>query len=497
VSATTGIVLSGRYRLEHLIAAGGMGEVWRAHDETLGRAVAVKLMHAQLSAEPGFLARFRGEARNTAALSHPGIATVHDYGEVPADGGATRAYLVMELVEGRPLSDVLESAGRLPADRVLDLVAQVASALTVAHAAGVVHRDIKPANLLVRPDGRVVVTDFGIARTVGAAGSLTVTGEVMGTASYLAPEQAAGRPPMPATDVYALGVVAYECLAGRRPFDGGNPVMIALAHLRDTAPPLPADVPAPARALVERAMAKDPADRYASATALVQAARAAVRAAAPAGPPVTPGTTTRLPSAAASGRAPRAAVGHASVPGVPPPVPATAAPRSGALLRRPSALVSGVAAGVVIALLLGVGITSLLHRSAGSAADVAGGAASPAVASQSPAAARSGRAPATVAVRSTTPAPAPAPVLTLRPADYVGLTAAQARAKLERLDLRVAERAAADRGWPGRVVGLSPTRVRAGDTVTLSVAAWSRNGPKADRGKGKNKGDDEDQQGDD
>ncbi|MCW2608843.1 MAG: serine/threonine protein kinase, partial [Cryptosporangiaceae bacterium] len=315
MTATIGTVLGGRYRLDRLIATGGMGEVWRGHDEILGRAVAVKVMLPQLSRQPGFVERFRAEARHTAALSHPGIATVYDYGESePAEGsGATSAYLVMELIEGQSLADLLESAGRLPADRTLDLVAQVSAALQAAHAAGVVHRDVKPANLLVRPDGTVVVTDFGIARSAGAASGLTMTGEVMGTAGYLAPEQAEGKPATAATDVYSLGVVAYQCLAGHRPFDGDTPVNIALAHLRDVPPPLPADVPAGARALVERTMAKSPADRYPSAAALAEAARAVATGQASATPTVLGALApTGLLPRPTNGPVPRAGVGQAA-----------------------------------------------------------------------------------------------------------------------------------------------------------------------------------------
>ncbi|MDP9417865.1 MAG: serine/threonine protein kinase, partial [Actinomycetota bacterium] len=229
-----------------------MGEVWRARDEVLGRDVAVKVLRAELAGDASFTARFRAEARHTAALAHAGIAQIYDYGE---DG--ERPYLVMELVPGEPLSAVLARRGRLGAPETLAVVEQVAVALQVAHDAGVVHRDVKPGNLLVKPDGDVVVTDFGIARAPDSA-SITQTGLVVGTAHYLSPEQAAGRPAGPASDVYALGIVAYECLAGRRPFLEGPPVAIALAHVRQDPPPLPDDVPAPVRELVARCLDKEP-----------------------------------------------------------------------------------------------------------------------------------------------------------------------------------------------------------------------------------------------
>jgi serine/threonine protein kinase len=467
----TGTVLGGRYRLDRLIATGGMGEVWRGHDELLGRTVAVKVMLPQLSRSPGFVERFRGEARHTAGLSHPGIATVYDYGESePAEGsGATSAYLVMELVEGQSLADLLESAGRLPADRTLDLVAQVAAALAAAHARGVVHRDVKPANLLVRPDGTVVVTDFGIARSASAAAGLTMTGEVMGTAAYLAPEQAEGKPATGAADVYSLGVVAYQCLAGRRPFDGDTPLTIALAHLRQTPPPLPADVPAAARAVVERAMAKDPADRHPSATALAEAARAAATRQVPVRPSP---TRTELPPTAQVSRA--SVVGYASVPPrvatAPLDTPARGTTRVRALvpaLLRTPPLAAGVVAGVVFALLLGLGITSVL--TAGSrATDTAGAKTSPASTLTSPSPTRSPVAETVVARRTTSP------YLTLRAADYVGRPVAAARTKLAALGLRVTEEQQS--GWrygAGTVAAVSPTRVQRGGTVKVVVSKGS------------------------
>ncbi|HEV7755646.1 MAG TPA: protein kinase [Mycobacteriales bacterium] len=497
MTATTGTVLGGRYRLDRLIATGGMGEVWRGHDEILGRAVAVKVMLPQLSRQPGFVERFRAEARHTAALSHPGIATVYDYGESePAEGsGATSAYLVMELIEGQSLADLLESAGRLPADRTLDLVAQVSAALQAAHAAGVVHRDVKPANLLVRPDGTVVVTDFGIARSAGAASGLTMTGEVMGTAGYLAPEQAEGKPATAATDVYSLGVVAYQCLAGHRPFDGDTPVNIALAHLRDAPPPLPADVPAGARALVERTMAKSPADRYPSAAALAEAARAAATGQAPATPTVLGALApTGLLPRPTNGPVPRAGVGRAAAGQAAVGTATVAAPVPAPRRRTPSPLVAGAAAGVVFALLLGLGITSLL-TSGSRTDDVARPVTSPAaVTTSSPSPSR-----ASGTVVAQTPV---SPYLTLRAADYVGHPATTARAKLTALGLRVSEER--QPGWryrSGIVAAVSPTRVKRGGTVKLVVATGNSTGSgnsagwqkrdKRNRDYGDDQGDDE------
>ncbi len=270
-AASPNTILDNRYRLDGRIAAGGMGEVWRGLDQTLGRPVAVKLLRPEYASDESFLVRFRGEARHAARLSHPGVASVYDYGEVATADDYPTAYLVMELVEGEPLSAALHREKRLSPERMLDILGQAADALQAAHALGVVHRDVKPGNLLLRPDGAVKVTDFGIARAVDAA-PLTATGIMMGTAYYVSPEQASGRPVTPASDVYSLGVVAYECLAGRRPFDDRNPIVVVMAHQQDTPPPLPTDIPYQVRALVESAMAKDPARRPSSAGAFARTA---------------------------------------------------------------------------------------------------------------------------------------------------------------------------------------------------------------------------------
>jgi len=254
MSVRPGTRLDGRYRLSDRLAYGGMGEVWRATDEVLSRTVAVKILRPELAEDEAFVRRFRAEARTTSGLPHNGIAAVYDYGEtrVGADGQSPAsaedrdadpvAYLVMELVPGEALSSTLSRDGALGSDRTLDLVAQAGRALHAAHQRGVIHRDIKPANLMVTPDGRVKVTDFGIARPLDHE-PLTATGQVMGTAHYLAPELAKGYDASPLSDVYALGVVAYECLAGHRPFEGDNQVAVALAHLNEQPPPLPGQAP--------------------------------------------------------------------------------------------------------------------------------------------------------------------------------------------------------------------------------------------------------------
>jgi serine/threonine protein kinase len=264
-------LLAGRYRLTDRIAAGGMGEVWRGEDQLLNRAVAVKLLPTGRAGDESFLARFRAEARYAASLSHSGIARVYDYGESSEFGGA---YLIMELVNGEPLSAILARAGRLSADATLDIVSQAARALDAAHQAGIVHRDIKPGNLLVAAGGTTKITDFGIATAVRAtqATHLTQTGMVMGTAMYVSPEQATGAPVNDASDIYSLGVVAYECLAGHPPFTASEPLAIAYAHKHEPVPALPPDVPEPVSELVYDMLAKTPEERPASARAVADRA---------------------------------------------------------------------------------------------------------------------------------------------------------------------------------------------------------------------------------
>ena len=265
---TQGVSFGGRYELDSRIAIGGMGEVWEATDHVIGRTVAIKILKDEYMGDPGFLERFRAEARHAALVNHEGIASVFDYGE---ENGS--AFLVMELVPGEALSTILEREGSLPTDKTLDIVAQTASALQAAHAAGLVHRDIKPGNLLITPDGRVKITDFGIARIADQV-PLTATGQVMGTVQYLSPEQASGHAASPATDIYSLGIVAYELLAGRRPFTGESQVAIAMAQINDTPPPLPETVADPVQRFVMSMIAKKPEERPASTSAVARAATA-------------------------------------------------------------------------------------------------------------------------------------------------------------------------------------------------------------------------------
>ncbi|HSS90766.1 MAG TPA: protein kinase [Streptosporangiaceae bacterium] len=236
-----------------------MGEVWRATDLVLGRPVAVKLLRTEYAQHPEVLARFRAEARHAGSVSNPGIAQVYDYGE---DGAAASPYLVLELVDGPSLARVLAGGPLAPAD-AMDVIAQAAAGLQAAHAAGLVHRDIKPGNLLVGPSGQVKITDFGIAHAAWSA-PITQTGALVGTPAYLAPERVVGGPATPASDLYSLGVVGYQCLTGAVPFEG-IPYEVTAAHRHRTLPPLPPAVPAEVAELILDLTARDPADRPASA----------------------------------------------------------------------------------------------------------------------------------------------------------------------------------------------------------------------------------------
>ena len=260
-----------RYRLQLRIAIGGMGEVWQAEDELILRQVAIKILKEEYLSDSNFLERFRSEARSAALVEHEGIAKVFDYGE---DTGS--AYLVMELVPGESMSRLLEREKKLSEIKVLDIIAQTSRALAAAHARGLVHRDIKPGNLLITPDDKVKITDFGIAR-VGDQVPLTKTGQVMGTVQYLAPEQATGKTSTSATDLYSLGVVAYEALAGKRPFTGENQMAIAMAHINEMPPALPESIDPRVQNLVLSCLAKKPTQRPESATSLAIRAEALLR----------------------------------------------------------------------------------------------------------------------------------------------------------------------------------------------------------------------------
>jgi serine/threonine-protein kinase len=276
-----GSMLGDRYVLTRSIAGGGMGEVWIAIDRRLDREVAVKVLRSEFGRDELTRQRFRFEAQAAARLASSGIASVFDYGEEPADEGNDRAYIVMELVHGESLEERVRRADHLSVEETLDFIGQAAAGLQVAHDHGLVHRDIKPGNLLVRTDGIVKLTDFGIARALDAS-SLTQTGTLVGTVRYMSPEQLSGQGASPASDIYALGIVAYFCLAGHTPFDHDESMAVAMAHVHDPLPALPRHVPTEVAELVSRMLAKDPASRPASAADVAREAEALSKAAPPA-----------------------------------------------------------------------------------------------------------------------------------------------------------------------------------------------------------------------
>lgn len=297
-----GSVVADRYELRERLGAGGSGAVYRAHDRVLGRDVAIKRMHPGIDEDAR--ARLRVEARLTGLLAHPGLARLHDFGEEPGDpsGGGPTPYLVMEYVDGVPLRDVLRAEGPVAPDRVMGIVAELADALAVAHAAGIVHRDVKPGNVLVRPDGTVALIDFGIARAADVE-PLTLTGTIVGTVDYISPEQAGGGGATPASDLYALGLIAYECLTGIRPLRRDTQLATLLAHVNEDVPALPATFAAPVRDLVRRLSDRDPGRRPADAATVAAMARAAIGAVP--GPESAEASTGRIDIPPRAGRRPR------------------------------------------------------------------------------------------------------------------------------------------------------------------------------------------------
>jgi len=446
---TAGQTFGGRYELQSRIAIGGMGEVWQATDLVIGRSVAIKILKDEYLGDPGFLERFRAEARHAALVNHEGIANVYDYGEEEGS-----AYLVMELVPGEPLSAVIEREKTLSIDKVLDIIAQTSAALQAAHAAGLVHRDIKPGNMLITPEGRVKITDFGIARIADQV-PLTATGQVMGTVQYLSPEQASGHPASPSTDIYSLGIVAYECLAGKRPFTGESQVAIAMAQINDVAPPLPETIAEPVRNLVFSCIAKKPADRPASAANLARAAQALRRGDLQGAAAAVPGVLGSSPVSDATMVMPRTvATGATTVLNIPEaaPAPVVEEPKK----RNPWTWPLIALVGVLILVLVGA-VVALVSS---------GGDATP---SKSPTSSVS-------PTKSTTATPTVTPTAStaaINKADYVGKPLETATAALQKLNMTVNQ----IKGVPaktatdvGTVYDVNPTgpQVPNGTTINLT-----------------------------
>src|SRR3989449_7307237 len=254
-------LFDGRYRIQRKLGAGGMADVYLAEDQELGRRVAIKILNSRHGNDDQFIERFRREAKNAAALNHPNIVSIYDRGEAE-----DTYYIAMEFLDGRTLKELIVGRGAAPINVAVEYARQILSALRFAHRHGIVHRDIKPHNVLVDAEGRVKVTDFGIARA--GTSQMTEAGSIVGTAQYLSPEQARGSPVDQRSDVYSLGIVLYELLTGTVPFTGDTPVEIAMKHLSEVPVPpseLRDDVPDDLDLVVLRALAKDPEDRYQTA----------------------------------------------------------------------------------------------------------------------------------------------------------------------------------------------------------------------------------------
>ncbi len=309
--AALGDVLGSRYRLVELLGQGGMATIYRATDAQLGREVAVKVLRPELGRDPDFVARFRQEAQSAASLSHPNIVGVYDFG-TDSDG----PYIVMELVDGEDLATLLARNGPLPPRQAARLAAEVAHALAAAHARGIVHRDVKPGNILVSADGRVRVADFGIARAWSDA-RITLPGVTLGSVHYFSPEQALGEPATEASDIYSLGVVLYELLTGRRPWEGDNAAAIAMARV-SAPPPIVSDVrpnvPPVLAAIDRRALSPDPAARFPTGAAMAEALEAFLDDRAPRGAAAGAAAGTAAPAPATTAARPYPPEAYAGTP---------------------------------------------------------------------------------------------------------------------------------------------------------------------------------------
>ena len=316
--AALGDVLGGRYRLVELLGQGGMATIYRATDAQLGREVAVKVLHPEYGRDPDFVARFKQEAQAAASLSHPNIVGVYDFGT-----DAVGPYIVMELVDGEDVATLLARNGPLPPRQAARLAAEVAHALAAAHARGIVHRDVKPGNVLVSSDGRVKVTDFGIARAWSDA-RLTLPGVTLGSVHYFSPEQALGEQATEASDIYSLGIVLYELLSGRRPWEGDSAAAVAMARISAPPPLVSAvrpNVPPVLEAIDRRALSPDPAARYVSAKAMADALEGFLGEGAR---PIAPAAATAAAATAARAFPPDAYAGAPARTAPPAPPPASA-----------------------------------------------------------------------------------------------------------------------------------------------------------------------------
>jgi serine/threonine protein kinase len=434
-----GAVLADRYELSGLLATGGMGEVWEAYDRKLGRTVAAKVVKPEYAPDPVFRSRLHAEAKAAAAVRNSHVVGIYDVGEA-ADGAEQPVpYIIMELLPGESLSRRLKS-GPLSAADTTDLVAQVADALAAAHEQGVVHRDIKPANLVRNESGHVTVLDFGIARAADSV-ALTATGQMLGTARYLSPEQVSGKPATAESDIYSLGVVAYECLTGAPPFVAGSDIATALAHRDQPVPTLPDTVPPDLADLVTRCLAKDPQQRPTAAE--ITRSAGSLDAATPAMAPVpTPAPTpTKVMPVPAP---PPTTVGA-------PPVPRQRVDALPAWDQwRRSSLIGGVALGVLALVLL---VGAIAHGGSPAAATGAHHSAKQSTTKQHP---HSG-------FRT----------VTVRPSSIVGESYPTARAQL--LGLGLEPRTAGAAATPTAIVGgIAPTgKLRVGRAVVLTLLAPS------------------------
>jgi eukaryotic-like serine/threonine-protein kinase len=472
--------LAARYRLDELIATGGMGSVFRATDEHLGRPVAIKVLKRVLADDPMFVERFRREARAAAVVNHPNVARVFDYGE-----RGSEPFIVMELVEGETLAERIARQGRLPWREAFAIAEQVASALAAAHAHGVVHRDVKPANILVDADGHVKVTDFGIARAAQAT-TLTRPGMVLGSANYVAPEQAQDNPVTPAADLYSLGCMLFEAVTGSTPYQGPNAVAIATQHVSAPVPDprerVP-DLPARAAALVMRSLRKQPDERFPSGEAMA-AALADARAGDQVPRPRPDDATVALPAVAPGSRT---TVLPGPGPATPPFGWAAGPPAGGGAAEPPrpglrAAVRRAVrrgrrrawwAAGLALGLAALLALPLVVSRPRGEEP-------SPSAGGASAAPTRTGRGGSGAALSSTR---IRVPAVT---GERLGVAAGRLRSLGLELNVQVVD---AGRDGRGRVVGLDPapgTTVERGTTVRLLVG-----------GRGKGRGRDQGQQGGD